>query len=332
MLNRAERLALLIFTVLMLAFTYKVLVSPNRTFDSYFYSYLISDNAAAFKATSGVPVDFVTMPDRDYVVQEPFYTVKLLFVALARLVAPYVGVVQAPTTVSAIAYFLCGGMVWFWLRALGVATTWRTLVASLVMYTPFITDAAVMGTPDLLCTLWLVTATWLLTCTSYRYFPGALLILSVATRTDCLLLGGLLLMLTWWQKQASTVFTILVGLAMLGTYWAISLMGFPHDQLMDLVLQNTGRSSYGDALIQNLLMPDVALLIPFMLLALMAVKLRYQVGLMVVCAVSVVLRYLLLPNLESRYLVPQAVIVSVIAAAAIFGQSQTKGSDAVKFC
>jgi len=314
---RVERWALLLFTVLMLACTYKVWLHPNRTFDSYFYSYLISDDAAAFKATPEVPPDFIAMPDQDYVVQEPFYSVKLLFVALSRIAANYVGVLQAPTAVSAMAYFLCGYVVWFWLRSLSVDATWRTLAALLMMYTPFVADAAMMGTPDLLCTLLLLLAAWLLTCTSHVYFAGALLILSVATRTDCLLLGGLLLLLAWRQTRLNTIATAIIGSVMLLVYAGISRIGFPHAQLLDLVLENTGQSSYWEALPHNLLMPDVALLIPFVMLALIPLKLRYQVELIWVCAASVVLRYLLLPNLESRYLVPQAIIVSVVALAAV---------------
>lgn len=326
MLNRAERFVLLIFTLVMLAFTYRVWAHPNLTFDSYFYSYLISDDIAAFKALPGLPVDFVNLPDQDYVVQEPFYTVKLLFVAMARLVAPAVGVLQAPRAVAAISYFLCGGLLWFWLRSLGVNTVWRTLAATLIWYMPFITDAAAMGTPDLLCTLLLVSAAWLLTCTQQSYLAGVLLILSVATRTDCVLLGGLLLLHAGWQKQVTNIFVFIVGLAMLATYWVISRMGFPHAQLLALVLENTHRSSYADALLHNLLAPDVALLAPFVLLALIAFKLRFQTGLLYVCAASTVLRYLLLPNLESRYMVPQAVIISVIAAAAVFRQARS-GTD-----
>ncbi len=326
-IHRTERWVLLLFTVLMLAFTYKVWLQPNRTFDAYFYSYLISDDVAAFKATPGVPPDFVAMPDQDYVVQEQFYTVKLLFVALSRIAANYVGVLKAPTTVSAIAYFWCGFVVWFWLRDLSVEATWRTLAALLIMYTPFVTDAAMMGTPDLLCTVLLLSATWLLTCTRHAYLASALLVLSVATRTDCLLLGGLLLLLAWWQKRLTTVATVIIGATMLMVYAGISMLGFPHAQLLDLVLENTGRSSYWDALPHNLLMPDVALLIPFILLSLIPLKLRYQVELIWVCAASVVLRYLLLPNLESRYLVPQAIIVSVVAVAAVLRTSSGQPSS-----
>ena len=318
MLNRTEQFALLIFSLLLLAFTCKVWVQPNLTFDSYFYSYLISDDVAAFKALPGLPPDFVNLPDQDYVVQEPFYTVKYLFVALARLAAPFVGVLQAPPAVAAISYCLCGLLIWFWLRSLGVDVVWRTLAATLIWYMPFITDAAAMGTPDLLCTLLLVSAAWLLTCTQHGYLAGVVLILSVATRTDCVLLGGLLLLHAGWQKQVTNRFVFIVGLAMLATYWVISRTGFPHPQLLALVLENTHRSSYADALLHNLLAPDVALLAPFVLLALIAFKLRFQTGLIHVCAASTVLRYLLLPNLESRYMVPQAVIISVIAAAAVF--------------
>ena len=155
---------------------------------------------------------------------------------------------------------------------------------------------------------------------------GALLVLSVATRTDCLLLGGLLLVMGWWQKQLTTVSTGIIGAIMLMVYLGISFIGFPHGQLLELVLENTGRNSYWEALPLNLLMPDVALLVPFMLLALIPLKLRYQVEILWVCALSVVLRYLLLPNLESRYLVPQAMIVSVVAVAAVLRQpSATAG-------
>ena len=272
---------------------------------------------AAFKATNDVPPDFIAMPDQDYVVQERFYTVKLLFVALSRIAANYVGVLKAPTAISAVSYLLCGYVVWFWLRSLSVGAAWRTIAALLMMYTPFVADAAMMGTPDLLCTLLLLLATWLLTCTRHICFVGALLVLSVATRTDCLLLGGLLLVLGWWQKQLTTVSTGIIGAIMLMVYLGISFIGFPHGQLLELVLENTGRNSYWEALPLNLLMPDVALLVPFMLLALIPLKLRYQVEILWVCALSVVLRYLLLPNLESRYLVPQAMIVSVVAVAAV---------------
>jgi hypothetical protein len=317
MLRRAELVGLLLFAAFMLAATYRVATTPDRSFDSYFYSYLVSQDAPTFKALPGLPHEFIEMPDREYWPQEPFYTVKVLFVALVRVAAPYVGVLQAPTAISAAAYFLCGWVVWFWLRSLGVNVAWRTIAACLVMYSSVVMDAARMGTPDLLCTLFLVAAAWLLSETKQTCLGACLLILAVCTRIDSLLLGGLLLALAWWQKKVSFAFTSMFGVAMLACYLAISRMGYPLGQLIDLLLENSNRTSYVDALLHNLLEPEVEAVAPFVLLALIALKLRYQVGLIVICAVSLVLRYMLFPNLEVRYLVPHAVIVAVVAAAAV---------------
>jgi len=316
--RRAEILALLIFAMFMLAATYKVTTTPNRTFDSYFYSYLVSQDAPTFKAVPGLPDEYIKIPDAVYWPQEPIYTVKVLFVALVRLAAPIVGVLEAPPAISAAAYVLCGFVTWLWLRSLRVNDPWRTVAACLVMYSSVVMDAARMGTPDLLCTLLLVAAAWLLTATKQTYLGACLLILSVCTRTDCVVLGGLLLALAWWQKKTSLGFTTAFAAAMLATYLAISqIMGYPHGQLIALLLENTNRTSYADALLHNFLAPEVATFTPFVLLALIALRLRYQVELIAICAASLVLRYILFPALDVRYLVPQAVIFAVVAAASV---------------
>jgi hypothetical protein len=54
------------------------------------------------------------------------------------------------------------------------------------------------------------------------------------------------------------------------------------------------------------------------LLALVAVKLEFYADLVFVCLASWVIRYLLLPKLEVRYLLPQAAILGIVAAGAAF--------------
>jgi hypothetical protein len=318
MLKRADGLALPIFALLLLAATYIVAANPDRSYDSYLYSYLVGEDAPAFKTVPGLPDTYAQMPDAIYVQQAPLYTIKVLFVALVRLAAPIVGVLQAPPAISAVAYFLCGWVTWFWLRSLGLNSIWRTAAACLIMFSSVVTDAAVMGTPDLLCTLLLVAAAWLLTATKQSCLGACLLILAVWTRTDCLVLGGLLLALAWLQKKTSLGFTTMFAGAMLASSLVISKLGYSYRQVLENTLLDTERTSYGDALLHNFLTPDMTPLFPFVLLSLIALKLRYQVDLIVICAASLVVRYLLFPNLEARYLVPQGVIVAVVAAAAVF--------------
>ena len=229
MRKRSAIFAPSIFALLLAAATYKVFSMPNYSLDSYMYSYLVSGDAPTFKVVPGLPPEYVAMTDEAYRQQAPYYTVKALYVALVGIAAPFVGVLRAPTATSAAAYLLCGWVVWFWLRSLGVKGTWRTITALLIMFSSVVTDTARMGTPDLLCSLLLVTGAWLLTATRQAYLGACSLVLAIYTRTDCLILAGLLLALACWQKTISLRFTAILAVAMLVSYFAVSRLGIHTD-------------------------------------------------------------------------------------------------------
>src|SRR5512135_2215642 len=125
---------LLVYSILLLCATIKIASMPEYSYDGYLYSYLVSHDVKEFKANTGVPPEYVAMPDQAYVQQAQFYRVKVFFVLLVRVAARVVGVIRAPFLVSAFAYFLTGLAVWFWLRNAGVGEPWRSLAGLFLMF------------------------------------------------------------------------------------------------------------------------------------------------------------------------------------------------------
>src|SRR5690242_18782732 len=68
---------LVIYSLLLLCATAKIVSMPDHSFDGHLYSYLVSHNVQEFKADPGVPKEYVAIPDASYVQQAPFYRVKV---------------------------------------------------------------------------------------------------------------------------------------------------------------------------------------------------------------------------------------------------------------
>ena len=190
------------------------------------------------------------------------------------------------------------------------------------MFSSVVTDAARRGTPDLLCTLLLVTGAWLVLSTKHYVSGAVVLVMSILARQDSMILAGLLLALAWWQQKTTLKVTVLFSVCMLACNVVVGRFGYPYRQLLAATL----RTSYLNALTHNLVKTDLAIYGPFLLLAFVAIRFRYQTELLAVCAISLVVRYFLMPHWEVRYLLPQAVVVGVIAAAASL--SSTTNQDA----
>lgn len=305
----------LIYGFLVAIATWKVFSMPIHSFDSYYYSYLASPDLIDFKNIPDLPHEYVVMSAESYVQQRPYYTVKILYVALVRLSARLVGAMRAPHLVSVVSYFFLAWSVCLWLRSFGVSEGWTTLASIAIMFSSVATDTARMGTPDLLCTLLLVTGAWLLLSSPYPV-PGALLLaLSVLGRQDSLILAGLLLVLAYLRGRITLAVGVAACVVMLACDIAVTRGSYPYHQLLAWTL----RTSYWHALSHNIAKTEVAIYCPFLLVAFAAIKYRFQTGLVIVCACSLVVRYVLMPNWEIRYLLPQALIVAVVGAALILG-------------
>lgn len=311
--------AVIIYAVLLIAATYKIASMPDYSLDSYLYSYLVSNDVQAFKSTPGLPAPYVHISDENYVQQRPFYSVKFLFVILASLTAKVAGVLRAPMVVSAVAYFLLGWVVWLWLGSANLKEPWRSVSGGLLMFSSVTTDTARMGTPDMLCTLLLVLGVWLLLETKYVVAGGMALSLSVLTRIDCAILAGVILMLGFWQKKVSPWLTATFVIVIVAIYLVNSSIGYSYPVLLAWTI----RTSYFNALLHNLVKTELAIYCPFALLALIAVRKRYQRVLLAACGVSLVLRYVVMPHFEIRYLLPQAVIVGILGIASVLQETSS---------
>jgi hypothetical protein len=305
----------LLYGLFLTAATVKISSMSIPSYDPYFYSYLASgEDVATFKLTPGLPASWAAIPDEKIIHSRGFFTVKPLYVALTRAAVPLMGIFGAPFFVSTVAYFCLGWVVWLWLRAFGVPNPWRILAALLLMFSFVFTIAARQGNPDMLCTLLLVTGAWLLFSTRLPHLGALVLLTSVFARTDCLVLGGLLLLLAAWRRRISPrAFILWAGVMLLSEFWVAS-HGYPYRQFVSESLV----TSYFYALTHGFAKSEVALYTPFVLLALVAVKLEFYTDLVFVCLASWVIRYLLLPKLEVRYLLPQAAILGIVAAGAAF--------------
>lgn len=313
--TRSSRIGLLIYAVLILGVTLKIHSMPNRlSYDPYFYSYLASgEDIRTFKLTPGLSPQWQTMPEDDVARSERFFTVKPLFIVLTRAASHAVGIVDSTFLVSTIAYFCLGWVVWLWLAELGVTGIWRLLAASALMASSVVTDTAREGTPDMLCTLLLTGGAWLLLSTRLKQAGPLLLLLAVFCRTDTLILAGLILLVATWRGRVSLPVFCGWSFVLLAGEMLVARRGYPYRQFMTATLE----TSYTNAFIHGLLKTEVAIYAPFVLLALIAIKMRFQRDLVFVCLGSWVIRYILWPHLEIRYLLPQAVLLGILSVAAV---------------
>ena len=207
-----------------------------------------------------------------------------------------VGILAAPFVVSTCAYFCLGWVVWGWLGDLGVQEHWRTISALLLMFSSIATDTAREGTPDMLCTVLLVGGAWLLLSSRLKYLGVFLLLVSIFGRTDSVVFAGMLLGLAAWRRRVSPVVFALCSLSMLVSETLVARRGYPYLQFVTATLG----SSYMYALIHNLVRTELAIYSPFILMGIIALKARYQNGLVLVCLTSWIIRYILLPHFEVR--------------------------------
>jgi hypothetical protein len=316
--------AAIIYAVLLLAATVKIASMPKYSFDSYQYSYLVSSDIQRFKSLAGLPREYAQMGDKEYEHQRPFYRVKVLYVILVSIAAKFAGVIRAPFVVSAVAYFLLGWVVWFWLGSARIPEPWRSLSAILFMFSSVTTDTARMGTPDLLCTLLLMLGAWLLLETKYVVAGGVTLVISVFARLDCAILAVALLLLGYCQQKVSKRITLTLGVALVASYLLISRLGYSYHEMLAWTL----RTSYLKAILHNFMKTELAIYSPFALLAVFAIKKKYERGLIGACVASLAVRYVLMPHLEIRYLLPQALIAGVVGAAAVLQGKAVGGVEA----
>jgi hypothetical protein len=310
---------MLFYLVVLICATAKIASMPEYSYDGYLYSYLVSHDVKEFRANAGVPAEYVAMPDQSYAQQAPFYRVKVFFVLLVSGVAKVSGAIRAPFAVSAIAYFLTGIAVWFWLRAAAVPEPWRSLAAIFLMFSSVTTDTGRMGTPDMLCTLLLVLGAYLLLKTKQPAYGGVLLVLSILTRTDCLIVASALIALAFWQKRIGMRFAGTFLAVFAAGYFAVSRIGYSYAQLLAF----TVRTGYLKGLLHGFAKTELAIYAPFALLALIALKRGYQRDLIAICALTLVVRYVLFPHLEIRYLLPQAMIVGIVGSASVLASDAT---------
>lgn len=301
---------------------------PIHSYDPYFYSYLASgEQPDTFKNTPGLPDDWRLMPDQAIARSRGFFTVKPLFVALTRAATPAVGILRAPFLVSTAAYFCLGWVLWFWLAGVNVRGAWRVLAASLLMFTSVVTDTARQGTPDMLCAALLVAGAWLLlSSTKLRHLGALLLLISIFGRTDSIVFGGALLLLAAWRRRISLVALASWSAALVLADAAVASRGYPYTEFVHATL----RSTYLYGLTHNFARTELAIYVPFIFLGALALKAKFQPDLVLVCFGSWIIRYLLLPHLEVRYLLAQAIILGVVAAAMGFSERSNIASISPK--
>lgn len=316
---RKQHVWFLLYALLLSLATAKIATMPIHSYDPYFYSYLASgEQPDTFKNTPGLPEDWRLMPDPAIARSRGFFTVKPLFVGLTRVAAAAVGILSAPFLISTAAYFCLGWILWFWLGGLNVRGPWRVLAASLLMFPSVVTDTARQGTPDMLCTALLVAGAWLLlSSTRLRHLGILLLLISIFGRTDSIVFAGALLLLSAWRRRISLWALAVWSVALVLADAAVASRGYSYTEFVSATL----RSSYLYGLAHNFARTELAIYVPFIFLGALALKAKFHQDLVFACFASWVVRYLLLPHLEVRYLLPQAMVLGVVAATMGFSES-----------
>ena len=311
---RSEYLWFLAYLLLISLASAKIASMPIHSYDPYFYSYLASGtDLKTFQKIPELPIEWRLMPDQAIIRSRGFFTVKPLFVGMIRAAARMgVGVLQAPFVISMLAYFCLGLVLWLWLGDLSVPCGWRVVAACLVLFSSVATDTARQGTPDMLCTVLIVAGAWLLLTKQNLKHVGILLLLfSIPGRTDSIVFGGLLLVLAAWRRLISLSTLAWSSAAFVLTEALVARRGYSYHEFVSATL----RSSYRYGLLHNFARTELAIYMPFIFLGVLAIKAKIQDDLVYCCFASWVIRYLLLPHLEIRYLLPQAMVLGVAASA-----------------
>ncbi len=160
--------------------------------------------------------------------QLPFYAVKPLYLAMIyMLYKAGIGLPVATLLPSILAYFCMGLLLFHWLgRYLKLLLA---LISSLlIMYATFMILLARISTPDAVSSLWLLAAFYFILEKPSTAFMFLFFLLSVFTRLDnivtCFIILSFLFFVRKWKKQIFLRQYVLMMLALIISYFAITLV------------------------------------------------------------------------------------------------------------
>ncbi len=244
---------------------------------------------------------------------EPLYRIRPLYVDLLALLSPYIPIQHAINFVSALSLFGIGVVVLLW--------TQKPLQTALLITFYPVLNLGRSGTPDALAALLSISALWLIHTRRKKYLPLALLFLSLAVRTDNVLV--LLAVLAWllWEQRISiyiaaicAVFSVAIVLAInhwAGNYgWFVlfrySFIGGKYPAQLPHSL--TIREYFSGFLLGLTAVPQLAI---WILIGVWAWMRKPDAVLLVTC-IALITHFILFPSPEARYLMWGCVVAAVM--------------------
>jgi len=275
----------------------------------------------------------------------PYYSVKPLFVMagmMAFRILPFLNVMSALTLVSVVSYVLTASIVWRWIGASIGDTHLRFAVCTLIAWLPDLLAAARRALPDMLATALIVSGIYLIAQSGRMIVGGGLLVLSVWTRPDSLVLAIMLFGLFIFRRRLEVLpGVILAGLAA-GSYFVILHFAgsYGWEALFRITFQG-GMSAF-----QTAPVPISARMylsqFPTQLLRISGANLPLYVLLCIVCIARArertsrdlcfvmlagsAVRLLLYPNFEERYFLAPYIICAVLGILAALGTGKSSSS------
>jgi hypothetical protein len=154
--------------------------------------------------------------------QLPFYSIKPVYVLLVKAVhRAGMSFPRSTVAVSAGSNFLLAVLLWVWLSR--YLSAWACAAAcSLIMLSPNILALSRWPTPDCLATLIAATGLYLILERSAYFWGSSLLVIDVWTRTDALILAGIVFALLLVLRKLDVAQFACLCILALGSYFAIN--------------------------------------------------------------------------------------------------------------
>ncbi|HWC16918.1 MAG TPA: hypothetical protein VG498_07875 [Terriglobales bacterium] len=271
-----------------------------------------------------------------------FYQIRPLYIwLLAALHAAGLGFVAATRVISAAAFLLIGAVLFFFMCRY-VKDSHATIAVLLLLITPVLFTSARTGSPDAISALVVLTGTFAIVERDHLLFGAALLLLSLALRTDNIIFALLLFASVALVKTSSKARVITACAAVLAVAVVLTINRTQHSYPWSVLLRNTESPIVNPAenssatsivdyfsamhdMIDEARENSVTVFPLIAALCLLSFKTSAHLKRLVkVVLLSWLAHILIFPHIEDRYFIAGAAIIGVAAVTAVLSRNQTE--------
>lgn len=247
---------------------------------------------------------------------EPLYSIRPLYTEFVTGMSFLMPLQSALDFASAAPFFVLGIIVMIW--------TGRPILSALLMSAYPLLLLARIGTPDALSALFVIAALWLIEQPGFQVPGFLLLLISLAARTDNILL--LLTVLAWsaWEKRLGYAAAGAVALVGIGIVWAINTWAGNYGWVSLFHYSFIGQQASAAHVPHTITLGQyfaavfrgtaaIMVRVTLWILLWILVWLRRPNGLLIIIALASIVHFLLYPSGEDRYFIWAYILVGVMA-------------------